>query len=652
MNISTPSGPAPERAVAAGDHVPAPILIVDDREDGLLALRASLEGLGEPIVAARSGEEALRWLLREQFAVILLDVYMPEMDCYETAALIKKLESTRSIPIIFLTAETTEHRHVELGYSTGAVDFLLKPFDPAMLRSKVNVFLELHRKNTQLEAQTRLLQAQLDELSRSRRALAEAQRIAQLGNWELDAETHAMTWSEPMRDLFRIGPDDPLPAAADVFDFLPAVLSAADTRFTARSTIDVGDEAPRIFLVSGEFVRGGAGQVVRVVGTHQDVTDYETSQRALAEATEALQREHHVVKVLQSSMAPANLPAPPGVQLAARYLPAEGVGGDWYDATWLPDGDVLLVIGDVAGHGIAAASLMNEVRIALRAFGQRDPSPASMLVAANRYLQDLDRRAMVTCLVAKVDPITGDCTVASAGHPAPVVDAGSGASVMALRPGAPLGAAFSAAAEHRFALPLGGRLLLYTDGLTDVRGASVEDRQAQLATACHTSATAEECVDAVLASMLDGRSRDDIALLAVQRRSDDDLDVTVEAVPAALAQVRAVMRRWFQHLEVGEPTSAELLLGAGELLANVCTHAYQLPGGSMRLEAMRRHDVVTIAVTDHGTWRDERDRGGGRGLDLAGAIADGLHIDALDGGGTRAVLTRQLPGTGARGSPS
>ncbi len=358
------------------------------------------------------------------------------------------------------------------------------------------------------------------------------------------------------------------------------------------------------------------------------------------------------MKVLQSSMAPANLPSPPGVQLASRYLPAEGVGGDWYDATWLPDGDLLLVIGDVAGHGIAAASLMNEVRIAVRAFGQRDPSPASMLVAANRYLQDVDRRAMVTCLVAKLDPITGACTVASAGHPVPVVDLGAGASVLDVRPGAPLGAAFHSAAEHRFALPLGGRLLLYTDGLTDVRGASVEDRLAQLAAACDASATAEDCVDGVLASMLDGHRRDDIALLAAQRRSDDDLEVTVDAVPACLAQVRAVLRRWFGHVDVDEPVRGELLLGAGELLANVCTHAYQLPGGSMRLEASRHDDLVTISVTDRGTWRDERDRGGGRGLDLASAIADELRVGAADGGGTRAVLTRRVPRAAAAGSPS
>jgi serine phosphatase RsbU (regulator of sigma subunit)/anti-sigma regulatory factor (Ser/Thr protein kinase) len=515
-----------------------------------------------------------------------------------------------------------------------------------MLRSKVHTFLELHRKNGLLEAQTKLLQTQLDELSKSRRALAEAQRIAQLGNWELDAASYAMHWSEPMRDLFRIGPGDPLPAAADVFDFLPTVLDGHEHRFTARSTCTGPDGEPRIFLVSGEFVRGRDGEVVRVVGTHQDVTEYEASQRALAEATEALQRELHVVKVLQGSMAPANLPAPPGVALAARYLPAEGVGGDWYDATWLPNGDVLLVIGDVAGHGIAAASLMNEVRIAVRAFGQRDASPAAMLTAANRYLVDVDRRAMVTCLVVRLDPITGDCVAASAGHPAPLFDAGDGSTVLGLRPGAPLGAAFVSAAEHRFTLPPGGRLLLFTDGLTDVRGTPVDERLQRLAAAFdHPAANAEEAVDGILASLLDGNSRDDVALLAAQRHGDDDLDVTVDAVPVCLGQVRALIRRWLAHQEVEEPVSGDLLLAAGELLANVCTHAYPLPGGAMRLQAVRAGDDVTITVTDHGTWRGERDRGGGRGLEVVRAVCDDLEVEH-DDGGTRVVLTRRLAAAG------
>src|SRR5205085_4075185 len=107
-----------------------------------------------------SGEEALKHLLHEDFAVILLDVQMPGLDGFETAELIKQRERTRHIPIIFLTAISKEERHVFRGYSAGAVDYLFKPFDPEVLRSKVGVFVELWEKTQQLQSQAELLREQ------------------------------------------------------------------------------------------------------------------------------------------------------------------------------------------------------------------------------------------------------------------------------------------------------------------------------------------------------------------------------------------------------------------------------------------------------------------------------------------------------------
>jgi PAS domain S-box-containing protein len=123
------------------------ILLVDDHPENLLALEAVLEPLGRTLVRAGSGEEALKRLLTDDYALILLDVQMPGMDGYETADYIKRLERTRTVPIIFLTALNTEQRHVFRGYESGAVDYLFKPFDPTVLRSKVNVFVDLYEKN-------------------------------------------------------------------------------------------------------------------------------------------------------------------------------------------------------------------------------------------------------------------------------------------------------------------------------------------------------------------------------------------------------------------------------------------------------------------------------------------------------------------------
>ncbi|MDX2764027.1 response regulator [Streptomyces europaeiscabiei] len=130
----------------------AGILLVDDMEDNLIALEAVLGSLNEPLVRARSGEEAMKALLRQRFAVVLLDIRMPGMDGFETAANIKRLDQTKDVPIIFLTGTDADAGYTFRGYATGAADYVTKPFDPWVLRAKVSVFLDLHRKTRQLES--------------------------------------------------------------------------------------------------------------------------------------------------------------------------------------------------------------------------------------------------------------------------------------------------------------------------------------------------------------------------------------------------------------------------------------------------------------------------------------------------------------------
>ena len=140
----------------------AKILLVDDRPENLLALEAILSALDQTLVRASSGEEALKALLTDDFAVILLDVQMPGMDGFETAAHIKRRERTRDIPIIFLTAINHGPHHTFRGYAAGAVDYISKPFDPWVLRAKVSVFVDLYMKNCQLKEQAALLRLQLE----------------------------------------------------------------------------------------------------------------------------------------------------------------------------------------------------------------------------------------------------------------------------------------------------------------------------------------------------------------------------------------------------------------------------------------------------------------------------------------------------------
>ena len=157
--------PAPRPAVDPG--LRARILMVDDHQPNLFALEAILSPLGEELIGVTSGEDALRQLLEGDFAVVLMGVQMPGMDGIETAAIIKKRDKNRSIPIIFLTAIAKDPSYIFRGYSQGAVDYLLKPFDPEILRTKVSVFVDLWRKGELIKRQQAMLRAQeMRELER------------------------------------------------------------------------------------------------------------------------------------------------------------------------------------------------------------------------------------------------------------------------------------------------------------------------------------------------------------------------------------------------------------------------------------------------------------------------------------------------------
>ncbi len=160
-DASSSGGPADERAY---------VLAVDDQEANLTALEAALAGVGDGLVKARSGPEALRWLLDRDFAVVLLDVQMPGMDGFETAELIRARDRTRHTPILFLTAMNRTDEHALKGYSLGAVDYVFKPIAPEVLRAKVRVFLELHRRRRR-EAIAR------EELARSNQDLAQFAQV-------------------------------------------------------------------------------------------------------------------------------------------------------------------------------------------------------------------------------------------------------------------------------------------------------------------------------------------------------------------------------------------------------------------------------------------------------------------------------------------
>ena len=184
-------------SVTAPDRQSAKVLLVDDRRDNLLALEAILQGLPVQAVAVESGEAALKQLLVDDFAVILLDAQMPNMDGFETASHIKRRERTRHVPILFLTAADRDAQLALRGYAVGAVDYLTKPFDPWVLRAKVSIFVELWTKTQQLKAQGETNREREAQWQRLTDLVDEAARTLRAGGG--DAAAHALELLEKAR---------------------------------------------------------------------------------------------------------------------------------------------------------------------------------------------------------------------------------------------------------------------------------------------------------------------------------------------------------------------------------------------------------------------------------------------------------------------
>ncbi len=286
------------------------ILVVDDDPRNLFAVRETLEELGAHLVLAKSGEEALKHLLRQDFALILLDVHMPGMDGYDTAELIRKREKSRNIPIIFLTAINKDEVHIFRGYATGAVDYMFKPVDPHILRCKVAVFVELYRKTEEVRREGEAKQRLLDENERVRREKRHAEQALRrseerqaliVRQLPIVLYTADMTPGLPFRyvsDNVESVLGHPARRFTEDADFWEACLHPDDRPRVLRqlATIrDVGlstveyrwccaDGSERHLLDQAVVVRDEAGRPRELFGTILDVTETRRAQQQLAHA--------------------------------------------------------------------------------------------------------------------------------------------------------------------------------------------------------------------------------------------------------------------------------------------------------------------------------------------------------------------------------
>jgi anti-sigma regulatory factor (Ser/Thr protein kinase) len=370
---------------------------------------------------------------------------------------------------------------------------------------------------------------------------------------------------------------------------------------------------------------------------------------ALLSGRAVMLRERGIADNLQRALLPDHLPDVRGSTFSAAYRPATDeaeVGGDWYDAFTLPDGRIAVSVGDVAGHGLAAAAIMGEVCQAMRTAAVAARRPSEVLEHVNGAVRLRDSIAMVTAIFGFYDADTSAFSYAVAGHPPPILAIpGSFARTLPLG-GIPLGCGASVGSpDWTFTVPEGAVLAFYTDGLIEnERDPQKGERNLVHAVRCVSEESHEDLAAAILARTFAGAgNRDDAAVLTLSRLTSVP-GYVFSAVPAVAPLARAILERELRRLPYDEAKRFGVLVAAGEAVANAIEHAYsgQEPG-LIRLSIERERRELVVTVEDFGRWRsfvkhEER----GRGIDLMRAFSDGVQIKSCQDS-TSVVLRVDLP---------
>lgn len=363
------------------------------------------------------------------------------------------------------------------------------------------------------------------------------------------------------------------------------------------------------------------------------------------------EREREVAYTLQRSLLSGDLPRRQGLGIAHHYRPAIEnleVGGDWYDAFELDEDRIGLVVGDVVGRGLPAATAMGQLRSAIRALAGAGLGPAALIRQLDVFVGQFDAGRMATLVYLELTPRTGYVRYACAGHVPPLLVQGDEpARYLWEGRSAPLDAysGQSSRPEAEVTLVPGARLLLYTDGLVERRGRLIWRGLELLRTELETrrGASSDVIVAEVADVMLDDEpSGDDVCLLAV---SLADSVPFVEEIPADLAELSGVrdrLRGWLVEHGVERPAGFAVVLATSEAVGNSIEHGYRQVGpGRVWISASIIDERVEVIVRDNGVWQPRdvsADRG--RGLMLMRRLMDDVTIDR--GGGTTVSMSRRV----------
>ena len=369
------------------------------------------------------------------------------------------------------------------------------------------------------------------------------------------------------------------------------------------------------------------------------------------EHARAYERELSNVELLQRSLLPDRLPALDGIQIAARYMPGGAdVGGDWYDAIPLDCGSVGVAMGDVVGHGIGAAALMGQLRHAMRAYALEGHSPGGVLDRLDRVVRSLDGGQMATLLYLVVDADHRSITFASAGHVPPLVIGPEGeADYLDSAPNPPLGV-FETESHRELTAELapGSTIVLYTDGLVEERGVSIDQglealRLAAAQDTCHPDELCDRLVEAMLAVHA---ANDDIAVLALRAlpTAPPPLHLDVPSDPTELGEMRRELGRWLRDAGADSEAVEVMQMACHEACSNAIEHGYSFGDGQVSVDAELAEGRVLLTVRDTGHWIERPDgppRYRGNGVPLMKALMDEVEL-THNGAGTAVRMARRL----------
>jgi serine phosphatase RsbU (regulator of sigma subunit)/DNA-binding response OmpR family regulator len=507
---------------------PAFILVVDDAEANRYLLSSWLRRSGYRVAEAGTGAEALSALAAERPDLVLLDVNLPDMSGLDVCARIKADPRTAAVPVIHVSATAVEPEDEARGLTGGADAYLLEPVDPGVLVATMEAVLRYYRARTDAER----LAGRLTELTRVTRALNSATTFeslvteAAVGATAMFGGAVTALTSTPLGQVraavsstgavvVSTKPAEPLDTTEIVGSAsLPAVVAVDDLSWhgDGHATVFVGRPKPSLALVciAVDAVNGQLDEDRQLLLQLGQAT-------ALAcEGLRVRSEEHILAVTLQRSLLPGEYPTVPGLSVATRYVPAAHnveIGGDFYEVTELDD-RVLIAVGDVVGHSIHAATVMGELRHALRAYAIEGHDAVTILHRLDAVVRRFHPLWFTTMCVMLVDLETGTAEVANAGHIPPLLSDATGNRYLDVV-GPLLGAGWRRPAATRVELPPGTVVLLVTDGIVERRDRTVDEGMAAIREHVSHDVDLESLCDSLLTDF--GRdAKDDIALVAVR----------------------------------------------------------------------------------------------------------------------------------------